>query len=138
MLLLSRITLVALPLFAAACGLVGSENTNCDTNPAFAWKASPPPSAADLEERCAMNIVNPSYTASFSMSPDDLEAFQQSTPIRAWTTDASAAVVFENEAAQMESFLIGTYSDGAVALEVLIDTSDPQEYRVFYDAAYVD
>lgn len=127
-----------LVIVTGACGLLSGGDTDCETNPAAGWRVSLPPSAANVEERCAMNIVNPSYTATFTMSPDDLATFQQSTLITDWRTDASAAGVFENEAAQMESLLVGSYGDGAVALEVLIDTSDPQQYRVYYDAAFVD
>jgi hypothetical protein len=65
-----------------------------------------------------MNIVNPSYTATFTMSPDDLETFQRSTPITDWQTDASEAIYFDDEAAQMESLLFGSYGDGALDLEV--------------------
>ena len=127
-----------LVIVTAACGMIGDGNTNCEDNPAFAWRVTLPPSAANVEERCAMNIVNPSYSVTFTMSPDDLEPFQQSILISEWRMDVSAAGVFENEAAQMESLLVGTYGDGAVMLEVLIDTSDPQQYRVYYDATYVD
>ena len=135
---LHRLVTLILLVAITGCGLIDSGNTDCETNPAAAWRASLPLSATNVQERCSMNIVNPSYTATFLMSPDDLETFQQSTLIRDWMADASAAGVFESEAAQMESFLVGTYGDGAVALEVLIDTSDPQQYHVYYDATYVD
>lgn len=127
-----------LALGIAACGLIDPGSTDCETNPAFAWKVTLPPSAEHVEERCAMNIVNPSYTATFTMSPDDLDAFQHSVLVSEWQMDVSAADVFENEAAQMESLLVGNYGDGAVMLEVLIDTSDPRQYHVFYEALFVD
>ncbi len=113
-------------------------DTSCEDNPAADWRVVLPPSAGQVEERCAMNLVNPSYTATFTLSPADLEAFQASIVITEWQTEASEALVFADEAARMESLRLGRYMDGVVALEVLIDTSDPQAYRVFYDAAYVD
>jgi hypothetical protein len=113
-------------------------DTDCQNNPAAAWAVSLPPSASNVEERCSMNIVNPSYTVFFTMSPNDLETFQQSTPIASWSGDVSVASTFGDQAAQMESLLVGSYGDGAVLLEVLIDTSDPQQYRVYCDATFVD
>jgi hypothetical protein len=113
-------------------------STDCNENPAFAWRAKFPPSAANIEERCAMNIVNPSYTATFTMSPTDLVTFQQSTPITAWETQPAEAITFKSEAERLDSLLFGKFSNGAVSMEVLIDTSDPQLYKVNYDAAFVD
>lgn len=85
-----------------------------------------------------MNIVNPSYTNTFTMSPDDLETFQQSTLVTEWQTDASHVRMFDDEAAQMDSLLVGSYVDGVILLEVVIDTSNPEQYRVYYGATFVD
>jgi len=133
-----RVILMLLLVSSAACGLIDLGRGDCETNPAASFPFTLPPSATDVQERCAMNFVNPSRTLTFSMSPDDLETLQQSTPIREWVTDASAALIFDEEAARMESLLVGNYADGAYALEVLIDTSDPQLYRVYFDIAFVD
>jgi hypothetical protein len=65
-----------------------------------------------------MNLVNPSYTATFTLAPADLEAFQASTVITEWQTDASGAVVFADEAARMESLRLGRYMDGNRRVEV--------------------
>jgi hypothetical protein len=132
------ITLVLLVISSAACGLLGGGNTDCKSNPAASWSVSLPPSAANAQERCAMNIVNPSYTNTFTMSPDDLESFQQSTLVTEWQTDPSLVRMFDDEAAQMDSLLVGSYVDGVILLEVVIDTSNPEQYRVYYGATFVD
>ena len=137
---MSRSKLIGLAMLLvgiAGCQLFAG-NTDCEDNPASAWRASLPPTGTNLEERCSMNIVNPSYTATFTMSPDDLEMFQRSTLITDRQTDASAAVIFDDEATQMDSLLVGSYGDGAVALEVVIDTSDPQQYPVYYYSSFID
>jgi hypothetical protein len=118
-----------------ACGLLGDRG-DCDEVPGM-LRVTLPPSASDVTERCSKGI-NPTYRATFTMSPDDLESFKRSTPISDWETDASEAVSFDNQAAKATSLLFGDFGDGAVSMEVLIDTSNPDHHVVHYEAAFVD
>jgi hypothetical protein len=120
-----------------ACGMFGNR-TDCDETIMDTLRVTLPPSASHLTERCSMGIVNPTYRATFTMSADDLEAFQRSTPITDWRTDASGAVSLGKEADEATSLLFGSFGDGAVSMEVLIDTSNPDEHVVHYEAAFVD
>jgi hypothetical protein len=83
-----------------------------------------PPSAGDVTETCSMGI-NPTYRATFDMSPDDLKTFQSGTPITDWRTEGSDNVV-------------GEYIDGAVSVEAHIDTSNANRYVVQYRATFID
>lgn len=111
-----------------------------------------PASAEVLEEECS-SFVNSTYTVIFSMSPDDLSTFQQQhhpqAKIDEWQTDLSdpylseeskQAIItrLEEQGAQLNSILYGRYSDGIYWMEILIDTSDPQQYLVYYSNSYVD
>jgi hypothetical protein len=87
-----------------ACGLLGDRG-DCDEVPGM-LRVTLPPSASDVTERCSKGI-NPTYRATFTMSPDDLESFKRSTPISDWETDASEAVSFDNQAAKATSLLFG-------------------------------
>ena len=55
-----------------------------------------------------------------------------------WQTDPAAVTRFEDEAAEMQSLIFGTFSNGAILQDVLIDTSNPQQYTVIYSASFVD
>jgi hypothetical protein len=118
-----------------ACGLLGDRG-ECDEVPGM-LRVTLPPSASDVTERCSKGI-NPTYRATFTMSPDDLESFRRSTPITDWKADASDTVSFDDEAAKATSLLFGDFSDGAISMEVLVDTSNPDEHVVHYEAAFVD
>jgi hypothetical protein len=118
-----------------ACGLLGDRG-DCDEVPGM-LRVTLPPSASDVTERCSKGI-NPTYRATFTMSPDDLESFRRSTPITDWKADASDTVSFDDEAAKATSLLFGDFGDGAVSMEVLIDTSNPDHHVVHYEAAFVD
>lgn len=45
---------------------------------------------------------------------------------------------FDEVAAKATSLLFGSFGDGSVSMEVLIDTSNPDEHVVHYEAAFVD
>src|SRR5207247_1559037 len=104
------------------------------------YRITLPPSASNVQESCS-NVINPTYHASFTMSAGDLTAFQQDSfvqKIKTWDTSAKADSTFSNEAAQAKSLKYGTYGDGAIFEEVLVDTSDPQQYKVYVNLANVD
>jgi hypothetical protein len=96
-----------------------------------------PASAADIHWQCTVGL-NASYDVNFLMAPEDLNAFQNSTRITEWRADATGAVRFVNEAQTMTSLMFGTYADAAVMDEILIDTSDPARYKVYYHSVMVE
>lgn len=133
------IALALLVISTSACGFIGFVSTsgNCEEVSTYAPPPPLPSSAANYGERCAMGI-NPSYRATFTIAPTDLETFQQNMPVSIWLHDDSDVVMFEAEAAQMDSLLYGTYNDGAIWLEIVIDTSNPQQYPVYYYSSFID
>jgi hypothetical protein len=134
----NRITVFVTSLLVVnltACSLLG-DRVDCDEVPEM-LRVTLPPSANEVAERCSKGI-NPTYRATFTMSPDDLESFRRSTPITDWKTDASDTVSFDDEAAKATSLLFGDFSDGAISMEVLVDTSNPDDHVVHYEAAFVD
>jgi hypothetical protein len=131
--------MILLPLLvsATACGLIFSDDSvSCEGHITESWQVTPPPSATNLEEHC-QNGIQPSYDARFSMSAADVEVFKQSTGITNWQTNSGAGVM-EDEVAGAQSYMVGTFGDGAYYVEVLIDTTDSQQYQVYYSAAFVD
>jgi hypothetical protein len=129
--------LIPLVLSMTACGLIFSgDSVACEGHITESWHVTPPPSATNLEEHC-QNGIQPSYDARFSMAAADAEAFMQDSGITDWETNSGAGVM-EDEAARAGSYEVGTFGDGAYYVEVLIDTSDPQQYQVHYSAAFVD
>jgi hypothetical protein len=129
--------LLTLALGIAACGLIFSDDSvSCEGHVTESWHVTPPPSATNLEEHC-QNGFQPSYDARFSMSAADVETFKQSTGITTWQTNSGAGVM-EDEAARAGSYQVGMFGDGAYYVEVLVDTTDPQQVQVYYSAAFVD
>jgi len=121
----------------SACGLLSSSNP-CSTDMLAMLSVSPlPPSANVLYQNCSMSF-NPTYDLRMTIAPADLVAFQQSTSITNWQTDPAAVTRFEDEAAGMQSLIFGTFGNGAIIQDVLIDTSNPQQYTVIYSASFVD
>lgn len=114
-------------------------------------KVTLPLSATTLDEVC-LESFNPSYKVTFVMSPDDLTTFQQHEPVSKideWRTDPANSFFSESiwqqteaelqkQGAPLESVLYGEYGDGIIAIYVLIDTSNAQQYFVQYSASYVD
>jgi hypothetical protein len=121
----------------SACSLLGG---GCDAATMQMLRLQLPPSAGDLTERCSPGVApgNAQYTATFTLSPDDVAALQQSTSITEWGSNMSDSSTFEEEAAPMESLIFGSYGDGATIEEVLIDTTNPELYTVHYFKAFVD
>jgi hypothetical protein len=123
-----------------ACGLLDFATERCDQQTMDSLRLTLPASASDLDESCVPGFApgNTQYNATFTMSPDDLPTFQQGTSISDWQTDATSATVLDEEAANLETFLFGHFGNGVILQEVLIDTSNPQQYRVQVFNAYVD
>lgn len=124
----------------AACGLLDFAGDSCDQETFDALHLPLPASVTDLNESCVPGFApgNAQYNATFSMTPADLQTFQDNTSITDWQTDASGASVLDEEAAQLQTFIFGHFGDGVILQEVLIDTSDAQQYRVQVFNAFVD
>ena len=133
-----RWTVIALAcalLTATACG--GPFNaTNCGHKRFASLKISLPPSAATVSESCS-DLLYVSYEVRFTMTPQDLAAFQQSTLIQQWQANPAAVTTFKAEAARAKSLLFGSFSypNHAQMQEILIDTSDPQQYKVYFTSS---
>ena len=124
-------------LTATACGSFLSEEQDCGESRFAGLRATLPPSAADVRESCD-SFINDTYRGSFTMTPQDLAAFQAGTRIQNWQPTIGTDETFKEEAARAKSLLFGTFGDGAIIQDVLIDTSDPQRYKVYYQASNVD
>ncbi len=134
----SAALLAMLMLALSGCGLFTLDSpVSCDSDSFYGYKATLPSSARNVEEKCS-NDFNPSYEASFTLPASDLSAFQASTPITEWTTSAPENAVVSRYARGASSVLYGTSSNGAIYEQVLIDTSDPQTYKVTMQLVNVD
>jgi hypothetical protein len=127
---------VILAITTAACGL----NNGCDQEIFNSLRVAMPPSARTLSESCVEGSApgNAQYRATFTVPPSDLSVFQQNTSIQNWEQTVANDAVFNQEAAGLSSFQYGSYGDGALVEEALVDMSNPQEYQVYFYRAYVD
>jgi hypothetical protein len=138
-------------LFAFSRFVAQFDDTPCDEFSYDFLKAGLPPSATVLDERCN-DFLNPTYDVTFTMSPEDLAAFQQQDPVSRideWQTDTSDSFFSEEswqekkaelkkQGMQLESLFYGEYSDGSILMTILIDTSDSKQHFVQYTASFVD
>lgn len=133
--------ILLLAMSLTACGLLsGGSDSACDPDILNAIRIAPPPSATDLTESCVKGFApgNAQYRATFTLDPTDLSAFQASTRIDNWQTTLPANAVFQDEAAGMAAFQYGKFGDGAIQEDVLIDTANPQQYKIYFYRAFVD
>ena len=131
--------LALIVISVAGCSLLG-DTVDCASPNFHGYRITPPPSASNVQESCS-NGINPTYRASFTMAAGDLVAFQQSTFVKDipnWQTTAPSKSQFSQEAAQAKSLLYGTFGDGAILEEILIDTSHAQQYKVYVVLSNVD
>jgi hypothetical protein len=131
---------IILPVMTGACDLLELATDSCDQETFDSLRLPLPASVTNLDESCVLGFApgNAQYNATFTMSPDDLQTFQDGTDITDWQTAASEASVLNEEAANLQSFIIGGYGDGIILQEVLIDTSNLHQYRVQVFNAFVD
>jgi hypothetical protein len=134
---LKRLIILLITLSLTACGSFLEDERDCNDSLFDGMRVAAPSSAQFSNERCAF-FINPTYRATFTIDPADLQALQDSTPITAWDTDVSGASIYEAEAASLSSLIVGTHGDGAYATEVLIDTTNPDLYTVYYYRAFID
>src|SRR5262245_10219844 len=126
-----RWVFILLIVACSACSLLGG---GCDADTMNMLRLQLPPSGSGLTERCSPGVGpgNAQYRPTFTISPDDVAALQQSTSITEWGSSVPDTSTFHEEAAQMESVIFGNYGDGAFIEEVLIDTTNPDVYSVHY------
>jgi hypothetical protein len=133
--------ILLLSVSLTACGLLsGGSDSGCDPDILNAIRIAPPASADDLTESCVKGFApgNAQYRAAFTLDPADLAAFQASTRIDNWQTTLPANAVFRDEAAGITAFQYGKFGDGAIQEDILIDTANPQRYKIYFYRAFVD
>lgn len=103
-----------------------------------------PASTRILQEKCISGF-NPTYQVELTIQPQDLLALQQQTPlnkIQQWRSQTDSQIFadspLQQKGKQMQSLLYADFSDGAYLMEVLIDTSDAQQYVVYASNSFVD
>lgn len=91
-----------------------------------------------LQEQCITDPI-PTYQAKFTLLPKELPTFQTQPPLNQivlWRSDTSSLIAsssdFHKAGRKMRSLLYADYSDGIYLLEVLIDTSNHQQYVVYF------
>lgn len=99
-----------------------------------------PASATALEESCTEGFApgNATVRVTFTMTPEELEAFMQGTPITEWQETVPADYTYNGAPFSPASAIYGDYGDGAIYTEILIDISDPALYTVYYSNSFVD
>lgn len=97
-------------------------------------------SANVLEQSCTEGFApgNATVRVKFTLSPDEVDAFMQSTPISEWALSVPADYTYNGAPVNAESVSYGTYGDGVIYMEILIDTHDPTLYTIYYVNSYVD
>jgi hypothetical protein len=138
------ILLLVAILLINGCGAFFADTfSDCDANldSIIAMLQPDLPSSAELmEQSCTPGFApgNATLRTKFTMSPDDLQIFQQSTPIDGWGSPAPADYTYGGAAVETTSALYGEYGDGAIYTEILIDTRDPMLYTVYYSNSFID
>lgn len=103
-----------------------------------------PPSYQGLRVQCSALMDHHSLYARFDMAPADLEAFQASTLIDSWTVKGENAPEFdysfgdfldERGLAALDAYVYGVHVPLVpVAQQIVIDTSNPENYVVYLSA----
>ncbi len=132
-----QLTLLVLFASLSACGLLSGNRMDCSADMLAMLKIQVPTSVKVMSENCSSGI-NPTYRATYTIAATDLEVFKQATQVTDWQMSASKAIAFKDKAAGMQSLLFGQFGDGNYSEEVLIDTSNPQQYTVYFERVYVD
>lgn len=128
--------LVCLVVSVAACGGLYWSTEPCRGD-WYGTRIEVPANATLVYERCR-SAFNPDYTVVFTIPPDALADFQGEAPIVTWSDDAVGLLHWQSEARQATSLLAGRFINGAIAVEALVDLSDPARYTVYYQSTFVD
>ena len=126
---------VLLLLVTTSCGLLGGES--CSRSKFGTVRLALPSRASDVAETCSSGVAA-SYEVTFNFPAANVTDFQRRTHITNWQMTVDPNSRFKDKAAALKSLLAGSHSDGALYEDVLIDTSNPQQYRVYYYAQDID
>lgn len=113
-----------------------------------------PSFAINRRVRCRNHIKLQDYSATFAISPDDLNALKcwhPFSPTIVWTEEnekewrqntiyaetEERETNLEKKAKELSSFWYKAYSPGDQPYEILVDTSDESEYLVYIEATFV-
>ncbi len=122
-------------VLTAACGVLFSGGACTDEFMPLV-RLTPPADSRVISESCATGF-NPTHNIAFTIRPDQVAEVQASVAINEWNS-AEPTDRFGELAARADTYSYGIYSDGAVYLEMLIDTSSATRYVVHYSGAFVD
>ena len=120
--------------------LASSDAVDCSSGGFYGYRLEVPSNANNVQESCR-NGLNPTYQSSFTIAPNDLDALKQNTYIKdisTWQTTVPGDSAFQSQAAQASSLLYGIFSNGSVAAEVLIDTSNAELYTLYVRLIDID
>ncbi len=134
---LFRLSLLVVIVNLAACGLLGGNRMDCSPDMLSMLKIMPPSGTKTVSESCSMGI-NPTYKAVYTIIPADLSMFQQVTAVTDWKLTPDDAVSFKHEAVGLKTLLFGSFGNGVISEEVLIDTGNPEQYTVYFERTFVD
>lgn len=139
-----RIWISILLLSGLLINIGGCNSNTCETFKHDYLRINLPSTTKNLKERCWTGF-NPTYEAEFAIAPQDLEILQGQAPltkIDRWRSDTSSQIFTDSDlqkkGKQMQSLLYADYSDGVYLMQILIDTSNAQQYTVYFSNSNVD
>lgn len=138
-------TWISILLLSGLLSNIGGCNSNtCETFKHDDLRIDLPSTTKNLQEQCFSGF-NPTYKAEFAIAPQDLEILQRQAPltkIDRWRSDTSSQIFTDSDlqkkGKQMQSLLYADYSDGIYLMQILIDTSNAEQYTVYFSNSNVD
>jgi len=139
-----RCCMIALATVLTGCTLSSADKSVCQE---FSddLKAVLPASAQKLEEKClSRSPLTPAYKAEFALAPQDLETLQQQgrfAKASSWSSQVPINLDYETEfmrkGEEMQSLLYAEYISIDYLTQILIDTSNPEQYVVYYEDSFM-
>lgn len=147
----SRLVLaLTILLLTTGCGLLSPNRAEAEfcADPAALVQGfgqiTLPASYESLDVQCSVFMDHHAVYARFEIAPADLAAFQQSTLIETWLVKPETPpdlpygfgdYLDDRAIANLMSYFYGVHEPIVpVAQQILIDTSDPQRYVVYFTA----
>lgn len=136
LLIIASVLLTAIAV--SGCGvLIGLGHDDCRTGIRQMLEITPPASATIISESCS-SFINDTYRITFTIPPEELTNVQNLAHVANWSSDYSRIGIWKDEASTISSAIFGSYNDGAISEEVLIDTSRSDLYTVYFYRSFVD
>ncbi len=140
---LSPVIVICALIVSGCAALFGSTFAGCGENlNEIVAMLSPdlPASATVVEQSCVPGFApgNATLRVKFTIAPDDLSRFIESTPIMIWVDAVPEDYRYDGASVDTEELMYGEYGDGAIRMDVLIDMSDPALYTVYYTNSFID